>query len=150
VKIEHILVPVDFSDTSRRALVYAVDLAGSVGCDDLTVVHVAMRPTEYLPLDDWVFGKHTDPESVEAKVRQSARSKLDSLLERFDDRPLSLEPRVELGPASATIVEVAKEVAARMIVMGTRGRNVKILQRAAGSTAIRVIRASDCPVLCVA
>jgi nucleotide-binding universal stress UspA family protein len=143
------LVPVDFSETSKRALQSAVDLAEALKTESITVLHVAMRPTDYLPLDDWIFGKHQPPKDVESKVMKSAQRSLDQLLERHDAAPVDLAARVEFGPASATILEVAKQDAMDLVVIGTRGRNAPRLQKMAGSTVQRVVRASVCPVLCI-
>lgn len=149
MKVQKILVPVDFSETSKRALSHAVELAQALKTEAITVLHVAMRPTDYLPLDDWIFGKHQPPKDVEGKVLRSARSSLDKVIERYDGAPIELTARVEFGPASAVVIEVAKEEAVDLVVIGTRGRNAPRLQKMAGSTAQRVIRASPCPVLCI-
>ena len=109
MKVKKMLVPVDFSETSKRALQAAVDLAEALRTESITVLHVAMRPTDYLPLDDWIFGKHQPPKDVEGKVTQSARKSLEKLLERHDAAPVDLAARVEFGPASATILEISKQ-----------------------------------------
>ena len=149
MKVKKMLVPVDFSETSKRALQAAVDLAEALRTESITVLHVAMRPTDYLPLDDWIFGKHQPPKDVEGKVTQSARKSLEKLLERHDAAPVDLAARVEFGPASATILEISKQEGVDLVVIGTRGRNAPRLQKMAGSTAQRVVRASVCPVLCI-
>lgn len=149
MKVKKILAPYDFSETSRRALDYALDLGPTVGCEELTVLHVAIRPTEYLPLDDWIFGEHRPPKDVEAQVREATKKSLDKALTRRSPSSFSLRSRVEFGAASSTILEVAKELGTELIVIGTRGRNAKMLQRTAGSTAVRVIRGAACPVLSI-
>lgn len=150
MKIQRMLVPVDLSETSKRALAAAVELAGTLRTERITVLHVAMRPTDYTPLDDWIFGKHQPPKAVEDKVLRSAEASLEKLIERYDAAPVDLAVRVEFGPASAIVLEVAKEEASDLIVIGTRGRNAPRLQKTLGSTSQRVLRASPCPVLSIA
>lgn len=143
------LVPVDFSETSKKALLTTVEWAPRLGCEHITALYVAPKPTEYLPLDDWIFGSHRKPEQVESEVRTKSKQALEKLLERHDAAPVEIEARVELGAASAVILEVTQAGTYDLIVMGTRGKNAPRLQRMAGSTAQRVIRASPCPVLSI-
>lgn len=66
--------------------------------------------------------------------------------------PLQHEPvtRIEEGPAAETIIKVAEEIEADMIIMGTRTRTHSTLGRFfVGSTAQSVMQLSSRPVLIV-
>ena len=152
MKLGKILVPVDLSPPSARALKHAVDLAGYADEDSvIDVLHVARRPAAYLPFERWI-GKGDDmPGDVDAVVVDAAEKAQEEFiadaLPDEDDRD-GVHALVELGIASQTIIKLAKERAYDVIVIGTHGRTGadRVLM---GSTAERVLRNAPCPVVTV-
>lgn len=152
MKLGKILVPVDLSPPSARALKHAVDLAGYADEDSvIDVLHVARRPAAYLPFERWI-GKGDDvPADVDAVVVDAAEKAQEEFiadaLPDEDDRD-GVHALVELGIASQTIIKLAKERAYDVIVIGTHGRTGadRVLM---GSTAERVLRNAPCPVVTV-
>lgn len=137
-----LLVAVDFSDLSERAVAYAVDHArGSgrcidllhVGQDTLTARARANAPADMLE----VIRKHEDEndqkelERVMATVPEAMRGQ--TLLRR--------------GPPAETICEVAGN-GYEMVVVSTHGRT-GLQQFFIGSVAERVVRLAPVPVLVV-
>lgn len=83
---------------------------------------------------------------MESRVDQFYSSHLEN------SAPLQKRPivRVEVGPAAETIINVAKEIKADLIVMGTRTKAHSSVGRFfVGSTAQNVMRLSDTPLLIV-
>jgi len=137
-----LLVAVDFSELSERALAYAVEHAeGSERKIDL--LHVAQ---DALPAR---AAAHAPPEVLE-QIREAERAEDESEMARF----LALLPDnrrgqgiIRRGPAAETICEVAGE-GYGLLVLSTHGRT-GLSQFFIGSVAERVVRFSPIPVLVV-
>lgn len=137
----HILLAVDFSEHSERAVAKAEELARSDGAE-LSVVHVV----EYLPTMDSSFGPIApfDVDLTE-QLLDSARKRLGELADRLavpDDRRW-----VEMGSPKAEILRIAEEQKVDLIVVGSHGRHG--LMRLLGSTASSVVHNAECDVLAV-
>ncbi|WP_428036653.1 universal stress protein [Amphritea sp.] len=89
---------------------------------------------------------------VKLKSWMSNRIEEFCLNELSDHEPLQQKPlsRVEEGPAAETIIRVADEMKADLIVMGSRTRTHSLVGRFfLGSTAQAVLQLSDRPVMVV-
>jgi nucleotide-binding universal stress UspA family protein len=124
-----LLVPSDFSLASRLAFPMAALLARAFGAEVLAL-HVADPRT------------HAWPEGAEGPTTEAAVRNL--VAENFAG--LELRPLVRAGPVWATIVEVARQERADLVVMATRGHD-SVADRVLGSNTERVIRHGPCPVL---
>lgn len=136
-----ILVPTDFSEGSRHALEYAVALAARLGAS-LHVLHVREDPVVTAL---WAEG-YVDTESLAAARDAEATRDLQAELTAAGAGAATWD--VTAGPVSATIVRVARDRDADLIVMGTHGRTgmAHVLM---GSIAEQVMRAAGCPVLTI-
>jgi nucleotide-binding universal stress UspA family protein len=143
MKISHILFPTDFSEGALQALPYAVRMARSEGAK-LHMLHVIYDIAT-------ASGLHIPHASVDVMYREmeaSAAKELDrfGLSERGDLKDVT--HTVLRGVPYEEILKFAKEKKIDLIVIGTHGR--KGLDRVLfGSTAERVVRNADCPVLTV-
>lgn len=140
-KFQRILVAVDFSEESRKALACAAELAARFDAS-LTLVHV-VEP-HFGPPDTDVpalTGSNSDAEEyAEAKLE------LNALGEQMLGPCRVVETVVRGGLAFFEITEAAKALGADLIVVGTHGYTG--LKRALlGSTAEKVVRHAPCPVL---
>jgi nucleotide-binding universal stress UspA family protein len=144
VRIERILVPVDFSDPARAALGYARDLAArlSARLHLLHVVEQVVLPGFYIPGAPGVF-----PQNLEA-LQGSAEAELRREAEAMGEPRVPFEVRVVTATPSYGIVEQAESLASDLIVMATRGLT-GVERLLLGSTAERVVRLAPCPVLTV-
>lgn len=139
MKIQKILVPVDGSVHSERAVHYAVDMAKLVAAE-IVLLH-CHRP---FPT---VLGEPYLQKVISAVLEQAQelmepyRSILKKAEIRFSDRILE-------GPAGAQVVSVAKIEACDLIIMGTKGKN-DLEGLVLGSVTHRVLNAAPCPVLVV-
>jgi nucleotide-binding universal stress UspA family protein len=135
---EKILVAVDHSAASDRALAAAKELAG-LAKGEVWVVH--MREREVIPRMGLVpTEEHNEAEDeVKAAVSALAEAGVTAHAEVAD---------VPFGQAAAEIVELAKQHDVGVIVMGSRGRS-DLKGLILGSTAHKVIHLTDRPVLVV-
>lgn len=143
VKLEHILVPIDFSKHSLRALRVAEALAKSAG-GTLTLLHV-MEPIPFLPA----------PEAY-AQLAIEQPPLIKKLQKRLESVPADqgIDPQligrvlVKVGIPWNEIVGTAKELNRDVIVIATHGYT-GLKHVFMGSTAERVVRHAHCPVLVV-
>jgi nucleotide-binding universal stress UspA family protein len=140
IDIKHIVCPVDLSDCSRQALRHAVALAQWYGAQ-LTVLHVfeLFVPPQLLPASP---GPMVCP--------FPSREDLTAAVARFVE-PLAVVPveiAVEEGHVARTIVDVATERQADLVVIGTHGHG-GFERFVLGSVAEKVLRKALCPVLVV-
>ena len=159
----HILVPTDLSDPANHALRYALEEATvhRAGItllhvlsshDDTDVYYVTRSPesTSQGSFDPVAGRIGTQPLPPPTVVRsdpsEEARTRLQDLLRGVFHGTWDVE--VSIGHPADTIVRVAQERGADLIVMGTHGRTG--LQHALlGSVAEKVVRLAPCPVLTV-
>jgi nucleotide-binding universal stress UspA family protein len=141
----HILVPVDFSVHSERALAFATAIAKCGGV--LELLHVVEDP---FVTGAWGANAFT-PNMPELKddMIADARSRLDVLKKAAaaNDR-IVVAATVVTGEPARAIVEHAKTGAFDLIVMSTHGRT-GLTHLFLGSVAERVLRTAPCPVLTV-
>jgi universal stress protein A len=137
--IRRILVPIDFSPCSIKALQYAVPLARQYG-SRLCLLHVKQS---YYPIP--ALGP-VDLASLEAYARANAAAKLAELAtkEIIDEVPVDILARN--GSPPQEIVRVAREFRADVIVISTHGYT-GLKHTWFGSVAEKVVRQAPCPVL---
>lgn len=139
------LVPVDFSECSRRALESAAELAKR--CNAWLIVLNAVQVPEVLPEVAPITAGNPDQEKLVAYATESARRSMDMLLENA-----GVEGNVETifthRPAVESILNTATERDVGLIVMGTHGRT-GLSRLVLGSVAEQVVRRAPCPVLTV-
>ena len=134
-----ILSPTDFSDGSAHALAYALELADLIGAE-VHAVHAYELPVYVLPEGAMAPGALPDD-----AIAKSAETRVEALEARHDN---VTQTHVRRGPPARCIVDVAKEIGADMIVMGTHGRT-GLARMLIGSVSERVVRTSHVPVVTV-
>ena len=141
---QSILVPVDYSEPSRRALELALSLAGDA---QITVVHVWDRPA-YVG-EEVVAHADGSRRSLSELIRSNAERDMTEFLARvLVPAGKSLKHHLVSGdPVSAIIAEASKP-GYDVLVDGTHGRTgmTKLLL---GSVTEKLIRLSPIPVLTV-
>jgi universal stress protein A len=141
VVINSILVPVDFSPSSRAALDYAAALAGQMKAR-LEVLYVN-EPATYLGPAAMVMMPQT-PGPAWDETRSEIVRELDVFLGPARSRVGNV--RVESGSPGDVIPEVARRGEFDLIVMGTHGRS-GLNRLVVGSVAEAVMRKAQVPVL---
>lgn len=138
-----ILCAIDFSDTSLRALEYALSLMQDTGAH-LTLVHVVeVSPAPVVEGD-------LEERALGAYVSAAAHARAERLQRMI---PENLTPHrcvetvVAIGSAHREILRIAAERASNVIVLGAHGFGVTHLLF--GSAAHHIVRQAHCPVLTV-
>ena len=137
-----ILLPVDFSGHSARALDYAVELAQQFGSKIYLLHSYPIHVGSIAPYGIVV------PESFERDCREVATKQLDEWAKKVSDRDIEVESLVTPTFVCDAIVKQAEEIGADLIVMGTRGLG-DVKHVLMGSVTERTIRVAPCPVLTV-
>jgi len=136
---KRILVPLDFSPPSKRAMRFAREWATLFGAE-VCLLHV-IEPTTVVR----EFG--TAPVGA---VRRDITSKVKVALEEFArtefPTPISVTVAVRKGKAFDEIAAVARDIHADIIIIATHG-HTGVKHVLLGSTAERVVRHAPCPVL---
>ena len=140
--IANILVAVDFSDSSKAALDYALSIADRFDAA-VTLVH-AVEP--YIHQEDLLL--ETSLEDIDARWTRKQKEELEILRQSTVRNGTPSTVIVATGVAWTQIVETAKSRSADLIVIGTRGLT-GLKHVLMGSTAERVVRHATCPVLVV-
>jgi len=140
--IKRILVPVDFSTTSRRALDYAHHLAVKFDAA-LHLVHVCEVPSMMTASMDAYAINYAD---WTQRLGEEAERELNKTKSALDDVKVTTE--VLFGRPAAAITEDAVSNGADLIVMGTHGHGA-MMHVLMGNVAERVVRTAPCPVLTV-
>ncbi|MDB4998851.1 MAG: Universal stress protein UspA [Myxococcaceae bacterium] len=140
--IRSILVPVDFTETSDRALDYAVAMAARF---EATVV--AMHAYE-IPVYGFPDGALVASGEVATRISEAAQKALDRLVEARQNKGVKLTALLRTGVAYDLANTVADEIDADLIVIGTHGRR-GLARALLGSVAENVIRTAKRPVLVI-
>jgi nucleotide-binding universal stress UspA family protein len=142
-KIKRILVPVDLSKHSLKALDYAVELARPLGAE-LHVLFV-VEPI-YYAVPDLAGAAAGAVGGLIEEQKQAARAQLEKLRARYAKKRVVLRPLLQTGTPYQAIVAAAKALRADLVVMGTHGRT-GLAHALLGSVAERVVRHCASPVL---
>ncbi|HXN06454.1 MAG TPA: universal stress protein [Nitrospiria bacterium] len=138
--VKIILVPTDFSDCSRKAVDYAIDLSGLFKAK-IILLHVLESSVYSLDVSLMPPG---DPFGL----RQKLVDLVNLNVEEIKKRDVEAEGACIIGVPPVEIIKAVKKYEADMIIMGTHGRT-GLAHILLGSTAERVIQRAECPVLTV-
>lgn len=138
--LERILVPVDFSDYSKKAVEAAVALAREF---DATLQFLYVVPQDFHPA--WFAGGVATTFKLDVELRERAAERL---MEFTGETGVHASYAVLEGIPHSEIVNFARALNVDMVVMGTRGLT-GLEHFVVGSTTERVVRLADKPVLTV-
>ncbi|WP_459192793.1 universal stress protein [Halosimplex sp. J119] len=138
---DRILVPVDGSEASERAVKYGLMLAD----DDATVHALAVVDRSAVPDD---FGDSSPGDQIEAAARETAQSALDAATAACSDAGIATTETIAVGHPADEIAAYASANEVDLAVIGAhaRGRLARFLRR---SVARQVAQQSSVPVLIV-
>ena len=143
IGLKKILVPIDFSDNSKKALRYAIPFAQQFKAT-LILVYI-VEPTIYP--SDFGFGQVGFPD-VEKEMHEKAIGEMSALIDSFVPEKMTARTLVGSGIPFVEITTFAKEEEVDMIIVATHGRT-GVEHILFGSTAEKIIRKAPCPVLVV-
>jgi nucleotide-binding universal stress UspA family protein len=133
-----VLLATDGSREAELAATTAADLANSTD-SELHIVHVG----EFVPT---ILAQ---TEVQPGQLDRQARELLDEQVRRVEGAGGTVkEAYLRLGRADEEILEVAEDIGAGLIVMGSRGRG-RVRRALLGSVSDSVVRHAHCPVTIV-
>ena len=139
IKINKILVPVDFSEGSELAFRYAATLAGEYGAQ----IHLLNVIEE----DVLHAGNLFDPMETSSKWHDQNKKLLEEFIpEKY--RSLDIIKHVEGGLVYEKIIDYAKENEVSLIIMGANGKT-GFIDSWLGGNCYEITRKSPCAVLTV-
>jgi nucleotide-binding universal stress UspA family protein len=139
----HIVIPIDFSEQCLIALNQTYNLA-RLTKSDITLLHVIDGDMFSAMIS--IFG---DKEEKEKIYREGISVELDKLANEARAKSgLEIKTRIEKGKIYDCVNEVATELEAAFIVMGTSGAST-LKKKMIGSNAVRVIGDAPCPVITI-
>ena len=141
--MKKILVAVDFSDGSVRAIRAALDVAAKFRAR-LLILHVLHDPSD----EPGFYTAKKAGKKVWRNMEESAQEKMDDFVKPYAKAGRKLDVAIVPGLPPAQILRVAQKEDVSLIVVGTRGRG-RWERLLLGSVADRVIRGCRCPVLSV-
>ena len=136
---KNIVLAVDGSDYSLRALEYARSLAENYAAA-LWLVHVFSHTSDLLGYQDF--------ERLYARRKNAGQAILDKALNKLEDSGLEVHTELVEGSDADAILTLAEKHEADLIVMGTRGFGA-VKGLLVGSVSRKVIHLSSCPVMVV-
>jgi len=140
--LRRLLVPVDFTETSDRALEYAVEFAKKFDAK-VTILHAYQIPVYGFP--DAVYVTSAE---LAAQISNAAQQRLDALVDAQKTAGIEVNAVLRDGVPWEEINKVAEEISADLIIIGTHGRR-GLARAILGSVAENVIRTSTRPVLVI-
>lgn len=141
--IHHILVPIDFSEPSKKALQYAVTYALQLKAH-LELLYV-VEPTIYPA--DFSFGQVGFP-NIEEELRKRGVEELQVLIRNEVKGRVPAVSSVRTGKPFYEINEYAWGNKIDLIIIATHG-HTGVEHMLFGSTVEKVVRKAPCPVLVV-
>ena len=137
-RVKKIAVPMDFSDSSRRALTMARELADKYGAT-LQLIHIVQEPY----FQEMYAKKLSSDYSADYEIR--ARDMMTRML-HDQHGMVPAEIVVAHGHPAAEIAKFTQTEKTDLVVMAHQGHS-GVPERIMGGNTEHVIRAADCPVL---
>nr|WP_315278990.1 universal stress protein [uncultured Acinetobacter sp.] len=142
---KHLLVPVDESPMSYAAAEQALSLAKDLKCPVTIMSVIAVDP--FVGVDFYKVAPAITDYFMQAE--QNAQNRLAEIQQSFSREGISVDTKIIRGvAASEGIVQIANEIGADLIIMGSHGRT-GVKKMMLGSVAQNVLTQSPVPVLIV-
>jgi nucleotide-binding universal stress UspA family protein len=146
----HIVLGVDGSEASEKAVGVAADLARTLQAR-VTVVLAVADPMMIMPPVAPTEAMMTPPLMAEEALEdldKAGRAVLARTADRFTGAGVTCSTRLERGPAAHQLVQIARTSGADLIILGSRGHG-KLEELLLGSVSDAVVREAPCSVLIV-
>lgn len=136
-----ILIPVDFSDTSMLAIKHGAFIAKHEK-SELFLLHVVNAPyisqNMFLPVVNMENNSDIEKKALAKLAEVSASVK--------NEHGVNAQTIIKVGNPSSEISNVAKEISASLIIMGTHGYS-PLEEIVIGSVALKVLTKAPCPTM---
>ena len=139
--MKNILVPIDFSPLSLKALDFSLKLA-KVARAKVFILNTFVTPYEFASRLDIVLNSYKkDSEKRIKELMENLKSKKDS-------EGLEIEPHIEVGEVVTVVEKFVKDKAINLVVMGRKGHS-GIKKTLIGSNTAELLKHCSCPVLAI-
>ena len=145
MKLNRIVVAIDFSPESQHALEQAMNVARKSGAE-LVLLHVCGVPEQTGEVPESMRDTLNVYEEMLREQLKEVRAQLEDVYERYTGQGVEMSRVLREGFPDTAIVEAGKELHADLIVTGSHGRT-GLSRLFIGSIAERVVRLADVPVL---
>jgi nucleotide-binding universal stress UspA family protein len=143
VKLDNVLVALDFSDHCLNSLDVGSAFAKAAGLDSIDLIHTFRVPEGY-----YKTGKNYD--QFAGIMLDNAKTKLRQFISRADLKGLGIKPYFKMkDDVVKGILEFADDKSASLVVVGARGRSGDIAFILLGSVTEGLIRNLQRPLLAV-
>jgi nucleotide-binding universal stress UspA family protein len=138
-----ILIPTDFSKTSKNAYHYALQLYGNTASkfDVVHIYHTSFDPSQPTVLDFSLGIDKIKKENIDRFIEDIPRPILNDLT----DKP-EIKGKVIMGFAAEQLITMSKDY--DVIIMGTTGAH-KLADKLFGTISLEVSRKAHCPVFLI-
>jgi nucleotide-binding universal stress UspA family protein len=143
MQVNNILVPVDFSNYSGKALAYASEIAQSYKAQ-LQVLHI-IEETMHPAFS--VTGKSSIFDLVPG-IKDDSRKRAEKMIKEFVSDKVKTKVFIQGGRAASDIIKFANENSSDLIVIATHGLT-GLEHMLLGSVTEKVVRMAHCPVFTV-
>jgi nucleotide-binding universal stress UspA family protein len=150
VVFKRIVLAVDGSPPSERAVSVCADLAASLGAE-VAVIHVNIDPVMIMPPVAPTEAMIAPPVLTDQALREAdaaGQAILARALDALRTRSVKATARQARGPVGQRVVEAANELSADLIVLGSHGHG-RLEELLLGSVSDAVARHARCSVLIV-
>src|SRR5262249_51006009 len=141
ISLKKILVPVDFSEPSKKAVTYGLSLAEQFNAK-LILAHIVPESTALL------YAFPTELPEVEKDQYAKAKQEINNLVPAERAANSNLQTIVKVGNVEAELLGIVKDEAIDLVVLGTHGRR-QLGRWFIGSVAEHMLRKVPVPVLTV-
>ncbi len=132
-----IIVPIDFSENSIKALEFALSLAAKKNAK-ITLVHVI----------EVVYDFASQAAVAVDSLFTDGEKLLNTIQNKYSVSGVEIDYQIVEGNPAISLARIAEEQKATLIVMGTQGAS-GIKKALIGTTTVSLIREANCPVLVV-
>ncbi|MDS1141574.1 universal stress protein [Pusillimonas sp. SM2304] len=137
-----ILIPVDGSESSGRAVKAAIKAANELGGANLHII------TVHPPIVSGNVTRFFSAEAINEYYQDEGRNALLPAKALLDEAGVAYQEKVAIGPVAITIADYAKKNQCDLIIMGTRGLG-SVTGLVLGSVTTKVLSLVDIPVTLV-
>lgn len=138
-----ILLPVDGSTCSIRAAEQLLKMRSELASSPET--HLLQV---HLPIPIGRVQAHVGHDTLLAYYREESEAQLAAVAQLLKDAGLEYHTHIHVGQPAEVIVDIARQIGAEMILMGTHGRGA-VGTLVLGSVSAKVLHFSPCPVMLV-
>ena len=142
-----LLVPLDFSEHSKKTIEYATQVAAFTGAG-IKIMHVCQLPEHPAAFYEGIYVERELVKSLLEIAKREATEQLSLVTRQIVAKGLKTETVLRVGKPYEEIVDAAKELGADLIVIGSHGYS-GVGRLLLGSNAERVVRYAPCAVLVV-